>query len=371
MRPHDGGHKAAEREEALKEAEGLVVRPGPDDEKMLQLKLFEIETHPVLFQPRAFLETRADRQQAVTDPEHVKDLETRIKLKGELKPMTVIKLGTEWTIIDGHHRLAAYKNCGWKKPLKCWWFDGSARQAMDEAASSSTEVKLTASRADRDEMAWQRVLIGGWRREDIRKLCCISPNLVTRMNDVVEWYNDKTVKTKERYDLRRLEPDLKKVSWMQANLAYLGASAEEQSDEERAQTLARRMRERFDGKHSLSRNPKITAMALERYDRQLPGQLQEAWGAGKSAAMKAQEAHNALDEEQEKHTDQDVSLKNHDSVLLRQAEKLRAQAQNCEAKAQRLEDELARRKGGGTPSDHAWSETTGKAVWRPSTPEAG
>jgi hypothetical protein len=350
MKPHAGGHKAAEREEALKAAEGHVVRPGPEDTKVVRLKATEIETHPVLFQPREFLVFRRDRTNSETDPEYVKDLQKRISIKGELDPLTVIKLDTAWVIVDGHHRLAAYRELGWKQPLRCLWFDGTARQAMDAAAESSLVLKLTAARADRDEMAWQRVLMGGWRREDIRKICCVSPNLITRMRKVVDWFNDKTVRTTERYEFRKQTPNLKDAGWMQANLAYLGATPEQRDDEMRAQALARRMRERFDGRHSLSLNPKITAMAIERYDRKLPAELQETWQGPDAEASygKAAQTLGAFDESEGL---LNIPLTSNKHVLRQALQRYREQAQ-------RVEDELERRKAGGTAGDHPTEHTT-------------
>jgi hypothetical protein len=73
MRPHGGGHKAAAREAALKAAERLVVRLGPDDTKVVDAGVTQIETHPVLFQPHEFL--------GKADTEHKMPLDKTVSTK--------------------------------------------------------------------------------------------------------------------------------------------------------------------------------------------------------------------------------------------------------------------------------------------------
>jgi len=156
------------------------------------------------------------------------------------------------------------------------------------------------TRGDREEEVWKRLQIGGWTREELRKVCSVSPNLIAFMNKVRRWYRTRS-RTKSWIAFRRQYPDLKMSSWFDAKLAFLGATPKERSDEQRMQALARRLRERFNANshHSLSRNPKITAGALERYDRRLPKALTVAWETEPSAAMTAVrdvEAHADLED---------------------------------------------------------------------------
>jgi hypothetical protein len=71
---------------------------------------------------------------------------------GELDPVVVIKLkeyadnpytgersellGRCWIIVDGHHRLEAYRKNKHEKPILCEWFDGTAREAMSTTPST-------------------------------------------------------------------------------------------------------------------------------------------------------------------------------------------------------------------------------------------
>jgi hypothetical protein len=68
---------------------------------------------------------------------------------------------------------------------------------------------------------------------------------------------------------------VKTTSWTLARLTYAGVSQKEITDETVAARLARRIGARLTDR--LSRNPAVTARALEIYDPELPGQLMEAW----------------------------------------------------------------------------------------------
>jgi ParB/Sulfiredoxin domain len=108
----------------------------------------EIVLRPELFQPREF--SFGLRQ---TDPDHVKKLARAIGIQGELDPVLVIKLGKRFVCVDGHHRLEAYKKEKWTKPIKCEWFGGSLREAVDESMARNAKDRLNVPQADRLEAA--------------------------------------------------------------------------------------------------------------------------------------------------------------------------------------------------------------------------
>jgi hypothetical protein len=85
---HGGGHSIKDWTAALAEAEKCLVRPGAEDEEEVCLSLDEIETRPVLFQPREFL-GKGD-----TDKRHVGRLQRTMNHVGEMDPVVVIKLRT-------------------------------------------------------------------------------------------------------------------------------------------------------------------------------------------------------------------------------------------------------------------------------------
>jgi len=119
-------------------------RPTPVQQVKLRVK--EIETRTDLFQPRGFFMGVFE-----LDKQFVKKLEREIRIRGELEPLLVIKLGSRWVIIDGHHRLEAHKNLKWQGPLTCDWFPGSVQEAVDESVRRNSVIKLPMAQPDKFE----------------------------------------------------------------------------------------------------------------------------------------------------------------------------------------------------------------------------
>jgi hypothetical protein len=94
---------------------------------------------------------------------------------------------------------------------------------------------------------------------------------------------DKVKRCRERLHIRQVATahealeKLKTRQWAMVRLDYAGLDAgEEMTLERKVANLARRLQSRFQN-HWLSREPKVTALALMVYDRYLPDQLIEEW----------------------------------------------------------------------------------------------
>ena len=72
------------------------------------------------------------------------------------------------------------------------------------------------------------------------------------------------------------------TSWIEARLAYHGVEPRERDDARDAARLARRINARLS--NLLSRDAKVTAMALKLYDPKLPGLLIKEWSITAAAA---------------------------------------------------------------------------------------
>lgn len=259
---------AKELSEAVDKAERQHKRPARAGASV-ELLPSEIQMRPELFQPREFVAGLR-----TTDKEHVKKLARSVSIQGELDPIIVIKLGNKFVCIDGHHRVEAYKSAKWSKAIKCEWFGGTVREAVDESIRRNAKDRLNVQTADRLEAAWRRVLLGWGSKAEIVRLCNVGEGTVAHMRRVLEhWRKQDTLGREFR---RNLGFDLYETSWSQAKLAWLGVGAREIDDELEAQQLARRMRSRLTD--LLSRNPVVTARALMLYDPELPKGIAEAWG---------------------------------------------------------------------------------------------
>jgi hypothetical protein len=326
-----GAHSARELELAVAKAEKTLKRPkGPNE--TVRLMPGEIGIRPELFQVREFSFGMSE-----TDPDHVKNLARNIGIHGELDPIMVIKLGTKFVCVEGHHRVAAYKSAQWTQPIMCKWFSGSVREAVDESMRLNAKDRLNVPLADKAEHAWKRTLLGWGSKADVAKLCGVGEGTVAHMRRIVRLAKGGSEQGAEFRRRTGGRDGLKDTSWYQAKLAEHGLEPKKIGEEEQAEKLARRMRARLED--LLSRDPKVTARALELYDPELPKGIAKAWRV---------EAKDTVATEREDGEDSpEAALIGTDAGLDRALERRRKQVAHIEA-------ELARRANGGTPSDHAW-----------------
>jgi hypothetical protein len=230
----------------------------------VDLRPNEIEMRPELFQPREFSFGAKD-----VDKHYVKKLAGEIETAGELDPILVIRLGVTWVCVDGHHRVRAYQKVRWRGTIKCEWFGGSVREAVDEGMRRNRTVKLEVPRADRQEQAWKRTLLELGSKSEVVRLCGVSEGIVAMMRRVKALANAQTEEGKAFR--QRLDAPITEKSWSLAKLAYIGAEQTKMDIEARAGQLAREISARLESR--LSKDPEVTARALAIYDPELPTPL--------------------------------------------------------------------------------------------------
>lgn len=254
--------------DALQEAEQELEQPTSTERPLyVNVKPADIRVRLELFQPRRFSAGLKE-----VDPKHVKDLETRILRKGDLDPILIIKL-RGWVVVDGHHRLEAYRRLKRKTAIKCEWFTGTVREAADESLRRNELIKLPISHSDKQEEAWRRTLNGWGSKNDVVQLTGVSEGIVAMMRRVVKQH--RTQETPAGRELRqKLGPRLDTLSWSRVRMEWVGLTPSDFSLEEEAAKLARNLSKRMTNK--LSENPEVTARALWLYDRNMCGDLVRA-----------------------------------------------------------------------------------------------
>ena len=281
MGMHGGGYSAAKWMKALKEAERDIVRPGPEDAEAVPLLLGEIEVLPELFQPREIPSSPGGS--GYIDKKYTKQLQREIAKVGKLDPVVVIKLRRHlknlytkepdatptdlWVIVDGHHRLEAYRKNGRQDPIECEWFRGTAREAADISVKLNSKIKLQMSLQDKQEAAWKRVLLNDCSIAQIATTCGVGKTMVKFMRRVRALYYDHSDRSAYRKRFREEVRDITTCGWTFARMAFLNKDKTERSKEQKAETLAKRMRTALEGR--LSKDAEVTAMALVKYDPEL------------------------------------------------------------------------------------------------------
>jgi ParB-like chromosome segregation protein Spo0J len=259
-------HTAAALDTEVQKAAKELRRPETGDGLTVTVGAQDVATRPEPFQPRIF----GQGLQQV-DEANVHKLTRLISIRGELDPITVVRLGERWTCVDGHHRLEAYRRLKWKDPIKATWFTGDIREALDHALLSGEVVKLDIADRDRYEAAWQRVVLGWGSKRDIARITVVSERLVGNMRAVKTKYDKGDAFSKQFR--AALGADLKDVTWRRAKMAHDGVEPGKFDKHEAAAKLAKEIGRRFH--HKLAEDPEVTAIALALYDRHLPQPL--AW----------------------------------------------------------------------------------------------
>jgi hypothetical protein len=309
-----GQYTAAERKKALEDAERRIDLE--DHKPTVELRVKQIKTMPALFQPRERLDG------GITDTWHVKSLKRAVQIYEDIEPPLVIRLkGTGFVIVDGHHTVEAYKDAK-RTTVKCEWFPGTVKAAMDQSMLRNGRDKLAVKQADRAQEAWKRVLIGGWTATQIKVVCGIHERTVKRMRQVIKVAEENSkrgaafrtrlreyvvkgnrapVEYGEEVDAKdtKAREWLEVISWQVAMALRKGEGPEEKLIEERAAALARALVNKMERK--LSREPRVTALALRLYDKDLPKSLMAEWAAmdtvGPEALNAARAAWVKLNEE--------------------------------------------------------------------------
>jgi len=331
---------------AIKQAQTSLETPAQPGQQV-KLKAQELKTRTDLFQPRTFYMGLFD-----LDKEFVKKLEREIRIRdGELDPILVIRLGSHWTVLDGHHRLEAYRNLG-RKEIVCVWFGGSVREAVDKSVELNSVIKLPLAQPDKFEQAWRRVVLGWGSKSQIVKLCGVSDGMVGKMRRVVALYHDNSDASKLLRKRLQGSP-VATVSWSEAHAAYLDLDPKGETDKQaQAAKLAKRMHSSLGSR--LSSDPEITAKALSIYDPDLPAPLL------KSLAEEVRGGDNELSDDTEGGEDRPRIGRplNELAEGLRLVREQRAKVmEELEKQEQDFLAEIERRKAAGeTPSDATWAE---------------
>src|SRR5690242_17546698 len=106
------GRTAAERQKAFEEATA-TFEAAPEPGRTVTVEPAHIVTMPTLFQPRE------GSLISHTNWEHVHKLRKHVAHVGELDAPVLVRIAGQWVCVDGHHRLAAYRQSGFDHPINC------------------------------------------------------------------------------------------------------------------------------------------------------------------------------------------------------------------------------------------------------------
>lgn len=217
----------------------------------VSLTVNDIETVEPLLQPRPLAE------------HHVMAIAGAIKSGRKIDPLLVYAVGGRKLLLDGHHRLAAYRHVSTASAVPVEFFIGTPRDAVLEARARNSATKLPMSPSERHDDAWRLVRMRGYSKADICQAAFVSKGSVDAMRRAL-----KTLGADEAAECK---------SWRQARARAEGKGGDTNlSDDERqawidemADGWADRLLKTFGTK--MANQPEIAAQALaSHFGRRLP-----------------------------------------------------------------------------------------------------
>ena len=238
------------KEELLSDlAEGLreldkMHAEGARTDRPRKLVITEIEEWPDVFSIRG----------EELSEHHLTDLGRVLRNTDHLDAIVVMPCAERFVLIDGHHRLEAYRRAG-RRSVPVRYFLGTPWEALEEANRLNGKARLSLTCEQRQNNAWRLTLTGRLSKNRIAELAVVAPSQVGLMRNAMRDLGETAYHC---------------PTWRVARMMWKGQEERLLSDEERqtlreehGQNYADRMRKEFGTR--LQRNAEITAIALYRH----------------------------------------------------------------------------------------------------------
>ncbi len=220
------------------------------------LQLPKIYVANQVFQPRLPDETR------LASLAHIRELARALADRSKpFDALLITAVGKRFYVVDGHHRLAAYRAVGWSESIPVEVFSGSLAEAEDEALRRNVFTKLPMSTQSKLEKAWGYVQRDKHSKRVIAELTTVAKSTVGNMRKV--WKEHQREVSGRPWSVARSK------LWTTDNVG------QEDWRNAKTQDYADRILKAF-GKE-LSQYPDIFADAIALLNPELPAILSEQW----------------------------------------------------------------------------------------------
>lgn len=115
--------------------------------ELREIALGALTVDPAAFSPRA----------GGLEPRHVADLADRLADGVPLDPIVVWSSGGKLRLVDGFHRVAAYRKAGWQSTVPARVIVGDIVRALEAAFAENGKAHLPLSPGERQDFAWRVV----------------------------------------------------------------------------------------------------------------------------------------------------------------------------------------------------------------------
>lgn len=230
---------------ALHDAKGSGLSPSLL--KQTRVTLQRLLVAPKVFQPRDM------RDQHWTKELHIAELAKAARESGKLDPIDVFAVAGSLFVVDGHCRLAAYRQAGFdaSRKIPVRHVRGTLADALMTCASANTKDKLSFTKADKLEAAWRMVLYEQGRE-------CYS----LRALEAATTISKSTIQNMRKVLATELDFESRELSWAEVKRKQRqDVEYDEHWKAKLSHAFAVRLRKHFSDKPNL--HPEIWLHALE------------------------------------------------------------------------------------------------------------
>jgi hypothetical protein len=249
--------------------EELAIGKEPLYKNPQAIPIKHINTAQSVLQPRGLNDISASE-------EHIKVLVKAIeqnKPSYTLDPITIWWSGSNYRVIDGHHRLEAYKQVSKSGMIKLplipvQLFEGTLKGALLESTKLNSKDKLPMSSDDKFDRAWKLVCLESYTINETANVCGIGSATISRMRTSLNEYQAKFPQT--------WREEVFRLTWKRAMmLDQEDHEFDEEWEIKLAKEWAQRLHKAFGVK--LSSQPSVAALALQYYSQDLVPSLIGEW----------------------------------------------------------------------------------------------
>lgn len=218
----------------------------------------KLRASDIIIVEKVFQHRRLSRHQSQW---HIRQLARTPKDSRMLAPILVWWAGKGWVVVDGHHRLEAYREAGWgSAEIAVSCLTGTLEEALLEGAKANCRPTLQMDKSERLNAAWRLTLLAESSKAQLAEAAGVATSTIGGMRKVAV-----------RLSKSNPEEDLSELSWKRALGLARGETPVDANFEEEQAKEAREMANTLLGTFGrLSYRKKETlAMALSIYDCQL------------------------------------------------------------------------------------------------------
>ena len=198
---------------------------------------------------------------------------------GFLEAILVIRIGNATYCVDGHHRLAAYREQGTACAVPVEWFTKTIREAVVETAKRNSRDRLPMRRKEKLEAAWRMTILGGHSKSAVAEATTVALATIATMRKTLKMItadHQCNATPEDGFGHMPLGPEARDLTWEEARCyGNVDTDHNEAWEDKLAEKWANQLGKSFGKKWG--KMPTVAAKAIDLYSEGLSRHLIDYW----------------------------------------------------------------------------------------------